>query len=267
MSWFQILVLAIVQGLTEFLPVSSSAHLILVPLVADWPDQGLAMDIAVHVGSLLAVIHYFRAEVWKLFASLGQPPTGPRATPGSRLAWGVGFATAPICFAGLFLGDFVEAELRGFLPLAIATLVFGVLLGVADRVGRGGRSEYELGLVGVFAIGLAQALAIFPGTSRSGATITMALFLGASRPAAARVSFLLSVPAIAIVGVVKTAELLTSGNPVPWGSILFAVGTSAVCAWISIHFFLKLIERIGMMPFVGYRLVLGAVLLVAWWMS
>ncbi len=262
MDWLQIVVLALVQGITEFLPVSSSAHLILVPVLTGWPDQGLAFDVAVHLGTLSAVMWYFRDTLARVtrdwLASLRQ-----RTRVGeSGLAWAVIIATLPAVFFGLLFKDLIETHLRGPLVIATTTLVFGLLLWWADARGRRERNEYSLTLRDVIIIGLAQALALIPGTSRSGITITAALLLGMTRDAAARFSFLLSIPLILAAGTLKTRDLIEASGPVDWSALGLGVVLSGVSAYLCIHFFLKLLDRIGMLPFVAYRLLLGLVLLV-----
>lgn len=253
--------LALLQGLTEFLPISSSAHLILMPRLLGWADQGLAFDVAVHVGTLVAVLTYFRADVLRLFTAWLRSCATRRVDSDARLAWFVLLGTVPVVVFGLLLHDFIETVLRSPLVIAVATIGFGVLLWVADYYGRQLRNEMSLRLTDIIFIGLAQALALIPGTSRSGITMTAGLALGLSRTAAARFSFLLSIPVIAMAGVYETGKLVQQSAPVDWGAISLGAVVSAVSAWLCIHFFLQLIERIGMWPFVAYRLLLGAVLL------
>ncbi len=261
MDSIQIVILAIVQGLTEFLPISSSAHLILVPVILKWPDQGLVFDVAVHVGSLSAVMVYFRIEIWNMTHAWFASVLSKKHTQNSRLAWWVIVGTIPAVIAGLLFKDIVETDLRSPLVIAWATIGFGLLLAVADKVKRHTRDEYSLSLKDVLIVGGMQALALIPGTSRSGITMTAGLFLGLNRDAAARFSFLLSIPLIIASGVFKTKELLESRVPVEWGLLVLAVGLSAISAWLCIHVFLRLINRVGMMPFVVYRLLLGGWLL------
>ena len=261
MDTLQIVALAIVQGLTEFLPISSSAHLILVPVVLHWPDQGLVFDVAVHVGSLIAVIVYFRQEVVSMTMAWIASAFRQEHSADGRLAWWVIVGTIPAVVAGLLFTDMVETDLRSPLVIAWATIGFGVLLGLADKLQRHVRDEYTLTLKDVVMVGCFQALALIPGTSRSGITMTAGLFLGLKADAAARFSFLLSIPLILASGVFKTRDLVESQVSVEWVLLLLAVVLSALSAWTCIHFFLRLINRIGMMPFVVYRLVLGAWLL------
>ncbi len=264
MDLFHIIVLALVQGLTEFLPISSSAHLILVPVLTHWPDQGLAFDVAVHVGTLSAVVLYFRREIGCMFvdwfASLGG-----RQTADSRLAWAVLVGTIPVGITGLLFKDLIAEYLRSPLVIASTTIVFGVLLAVADRTGKRWQDEYALSWRQVMLIGCAQAIALIPGTSRSGITITAALLLGLKPQAAARFSFLLSIPVIVLAGGMETLDYLQVATVSDVNDLVAGAVISALSAYVCIHFFLKLLERTGMMPFVIYRLVLGVVLFGMFW--
>ncbi|HEC73906.1 MAG TPA: undecaprenyl-diphosphate phosphatase [Methylophaga aminisulfidivorans] len=260
MDFLHILALAILQGLTEFLPISSSAHLILLPIIADWQDQGLAFDVAVHVGTLSAVILYFRKTIVILSADWFSSLKQRQSVGDSKLAWAVIFGTIPVGLAGLFLGDYVETSLRSPLVIAITTIVFGLLLGWADWRGKRIRNENQLTWHDVLFIGIAQAIALIPGTSRSGITITAGLMLGLTREAAARFSFLLSIPVIILAGGLKIIELIESNLVVDWLALSTGAFFSAVSAYICIFLFLKMLDRIGMRPFVIYRLALGALL-------
>jgi undecaprenyl-diphosphatase len=251
MDTLQTVLLALLQGLTEFLQISSSAHLILLPRLLGWGDQGLAFDVAVHVGTLLAVVLYWL-----------QSCLNRRMSADARLAWLVLLGTVPVAVAGLALHDVIETYLRSPMVIALATIGFGILLGLADWRGRQSRSEITLTVPDVIWIGLAQALALVPGTSRSGITMTAALALGLTRSAAARFSFLLSIPVILMAGGFESLKLVQQLEPVAWGSILLGTAIAAVSAYLCIHFFMRLIERVGMFPFVVYRLLLGAFLLV-----
>lgn len=260
MDWLQTIALAVLQGLTEFLPISSSAHLILLPRLVGWEDQGLAFDVAVHVGSLAAVVTYFRHSLVDLWRAWWRSWSTGARDPEARLAWAVVVGTLPVLAVGWWLNGWAEEELRSPTVIAKATLVFGLLLWVADRYGRRRRDEHSLTWPHAAVIGLAQALALIPGTSRSGITIAAGLMLGLSRSAASRFSFLLSVPVILAAGSVKVSELLQSTGAVPWLEIVVGAAVSGVTAYLCIHYFLKLIERIGVVPFVVYRIVLAAVL-------
>ncbi len=262
MELMQIVLLALLQGLTEFLPISSSAHLILFPKLSGFDDQGLAFDVAVHVGTLTAVVWYFRRELQVMvrdwFASVAQR----RKVGDSNLMWAVGFGTIPVGLAGLLFKDFIETALREPLVIAITTILFGLLLWWADVQGKRVRNEHTIGWRDVVVIGVAQALALIPGTSRSGITMTAGLMMGLTREAAARFSFLLSIPVIILAGGLSTLELVQAEQSTDWNALIIGTVISAISAYLCIHFFLKLLERIGMWPFVIYRLLLGAVLLV-----
>lgn len=261
MDLIQIIALALLQGLTEFLPISSSAHLILLPIIANWQDQGLAFDVAVHVGTLSAVVFYFRHTLKKIIADWLQSLALRRQVGDSRLAWAVGLGTIPVGLAGLLLGDIVETSLRSPLVIATTTILFGLLLGWADWQGKRQRNEHQIGWRDVAFIGIAQAIALIPGTSRSGITMTAGLMLGLTREAAARFSFLLSIPVILLAGGLKTVELVQSSLAVDWTALISGALFSAISAYLCIFLFLKMLERMGMWPFVIYRLILGAVLL------
>jgi len=263
MLFWQIVVLALVQGLTEFLPISSSAHLILVPVLSSWPDQGLAFDVVVHLGTLTAVMWYFRKDVKTLTIDWTQSCVKKQMVGESRLAWLVLLGTIPVAIIGLLLHDFIDTELRSPIVIAWATIGFALLLGVADYVGKNKntQNEHQLSWKSGLSIGLAQTLALIPGTSRSGITMTAGLFAGLTRQATARFSFLLSIPVILLAGGYKTLKLIQEGNGVDWFSMGLGYALSALSAYICIHYFLKMLERIGMTPFVIYRVAQGVILL------
>ncbi|SEQ29637.1 undecaprenyl-diphosphatase [Ectothiorhodospira magna] len=266
MDLFQTLVLALVQGLTEFLPISSAAHLILVPELTAWEDQGLTFDVATHVGSLVAVIVYFRAELRRMATHWAGSLVGRGFTPDAKLAWAVGLGTIPAGLAGLLFHDVISTSLRSVEVIIFTTIIFALLLGLADWVGRRRRDEYQIGWLDVLVIGLAQALALIPGVSRSGATMTAALFMGFNRQAAARYSFLLSIPIIALAGGYETWGLIQAPEEnVAWSMILIGALVAGVSAYLCIHLFLKLLARMSFLPFVVYRLLLGAFLIFMFW--
>jgi len=260
MDLLQVITLALLQGITEFLPISSSAHLILVPVLTGWQDQGLAFDVAVHVGTLSAVVLYFRAELRRMAQDWLVSLLRRELVGESRLAWAVLWGTVPVGLAGLLFHDVIETYLRSPLVIATTTIVFGLFLWWADVRGRRQRDEHTLSWTDVVLIGVAQALALIPGTSRSGITMTAGLAVGLTREASARFSFLLSVPVIVMSGGYETKKLIELGAAVDWVALALGVALSAVTAYLCIHFFLKLLERIGMLPFVIYRLVLGGAL-------
>jgi len=263
MDLLQIIVLALLQGFTEFLPISSSAHLILPSQVLGWPDQGLAFDVATHVGTLSAVLLYFRQDVQQLIT--GWLTTGFSSTPSTegRLAWLIVAATVPAGLCGILFDGWIEENLRSTQVIATTTIVFGLLLWFADARSKQQKELLELTLFAALVIGAFQALALIPGTSRSGITITAALLLGFRREPAARFSFLLSIPLILAAGGLKTIELVQAAIVVDWFAIGLATMVAAVSAYICIYFFLALINRMGMLPFVVYRLILGSVLVIA----
>jgi undecaprenyl-diphosphatase len=261
MDWFQIVMLALIQGVTEFLPISSSAHLILLPHVFGWADQGLAFDLAVHLGTLLAVIGYFYSDLRLMLKDWTNSLLGGPRTPHAYMAWGVGLATIPAVLFGAWLGVSGESQLRQPWVIAFTSIGFGVLLGWADYRARQARTEAQLGLRGYVMIGLAQALALIPGASRSGMTITGGLLLGLTRKAAARISFFMAVPITLAAIMYETMVLVTNPQPEPWLDLGLAALFAFVSALAAIHLFLRMLDRIGMMPFVIYRIVLGVVLL------
>lgn len=264
MDYLQLIVLALIQGITEFLPISSSAHLILPAQLLGWADQGLAFDIAVHVGSLTAVVLYFRADLAGYAASgtalLTRRRVDERVMELARIA----VATLPVVVVGVLARELVETELRSVLVIAAATVGFGLLLGFADtRHGTREAVSWRDALV----IGGMQILALIPGTSRSGITITAALLLGLTRVSAARFSFLLSIPTIAGAGLLATLDLLNAGHGVDWGLLGLGALLSGLAAYACISAFIALVERTGMMPYVAYRLALGAVLLGVYYLT
>ena len=260
----QAILLAILQGLTEFLPISSSAHLVIPSLVSGWPDQGLAFDVAVHVGTLAAVLFYYRGDLARMADSWFRSLLGGPATEDSRLVWYLAVATVPAILVGYFAGDFIEDRLRNLPVIATTTLLFGLLLGFADRRAPTAGAGVQLTLLVAVLIGLAQAIAPIPGVSRSGVTITAALLLGMNRQAAARFSFLLSIPVIAGAGTLKSWELVSSGHGADWLQLGMGALVSGVAAYLCIALFLRLLDRIGMMPFVYYRVLLAIVLYGLW---
>lgn len=261
MDFFQLIILGLIQGLTEFLPISSSAHLILVPVFTGWEDQGLVNDIAVHLGSLLAVVFYLRRDLKQIVSAWFSSLSGNGQTPESLLFWYVVLASFPIAIVGYMMRDVADIYFRSPMIIAVATIVFGLLLWWADKVGKRLRSIQDLKLNDALLIGLAQVLAIIPGTSRSGVTMTAGLLLGLDRNTAARFSFLLSIPTISMAGGYEGLRFLLDGAPTDWTAFFALTCISAVSALLAIHYFLKLLERTGMLPYVVYRLVLGTFLI------
>lgn len=261
MDIFQSIVLALIQGITEFLPISSSAHLILPQEILGWDDQGLAFDVAVHVGSLIAVIIYFRQDVSNIALAGMNSLLGKPSNRDTKLALFLVLATIPAGLCGLFFEGFIETNLRGSQVIACTTLVGAVLLIFADRFGSKTKEIIHLNWKLALFIGVAQVLALIPGTSRSGITITAALIAGLTPTDSARFSFLLSIPIIALGGLWQALQLIGTANT-PWTLILLATSLSGISAYLCIHYFLKLIQSIGLMPFVIYRFALGLALLL-----
>ena len=261
MEWLHIFFLAVIQGFTEFLPISSSAHLVLVPKFLGWADQGLAFDVAMHVGTLIAILVYFKDDIVPLLRDLFASIKTRHVVGESTLAWAVLLGTIPVGLAGITLNGVVETYMRSPLVIAYMTIFFGIVLYVADR--RAGAKETgHITLKIALFIGIAQAFALIPGTSRSGVTMSAAMLLGFSRVASAKFSFLLSIPVIVLAGGLKGLELIEAGVSVQWSMIVGAVVFSAISAYTCIYWFMGLIARSSMIPFVIYRLMLGAVLFV-----
>ena len=256
METLQAIALALLQGVVEFLPISSSGHLVLVPALLGWHYQGLAFDIAVHLGTLLAVIAYFRHDLGRMVSAMAR--TGGAD---ARLGWSIVAASIPVAVAGLLLSDAVENQLRSVGVIAAATGGFGVLLWLADRYKRERFSETGLRWNQVIIIGMCQVLALIPGTSRSGVTMTAGLALGLSRTAATRFSFLLAIPALGMASGWQLWQFSASPAPVPWATLGIATAVSAVTAFAVIATFLRAIERIGFWAFALYRVVLAGVII------
>lgn len=261
LSILQIIVLAVVQGITEFLPISSSAHLILVPQLFGWPDQGLAFDGAMHIGTLCAVLWYFRRNLWPLTRDWGASLRGQGLTPDGRLAWAVLLGTLPAALAGLLLHDVVEGPLRSPLVIAGTTIGYALLLAVADFRPAQQRDEYSFRWRDAALVAFAQALALVPGTSRSGITMTAGLFAGLTRAGAARFSFLLSIPVTVLAGGYEIFKLFRHGVATDLEQAALAALVAAVSGYFAIAFLLRLLQHRGLLPFVVYRLLLGGFLL------
>ncbi len=258
--------LAVIQGITEFLPISSSAHLVLLPLLMHWQDQGLAMDVAAHLGSLLAVLLYFRNDLRKLissrFASAGS--SGQDSEEGN-LAWLLLWATLPILIMALIFHAHAAEYGRNPIVIAFASIFFGLLLWLADWRGSHTRGTRQLTTADAILIGLAQSCALIPGASRSGVTMTAAMWLGLKRVEAARFSFLLAIPTIFAASVYGGYHAAQDAAAIRWGFGFGVLACSAVATFFCIHWFIKFVNRVGMLPFVLYRLLLGGVLLFAYW--
>ena len=261
MTLIQIIVLALIQGLTEFLPVSSSAHLILGSKAFGWPDQGLVFDVATHLGTLIAVLIYFRHDLIEMAKAWLGPARNDADRQHRAMVVYLAIASIPALLIGFLAHDLVEFYLRDLRIIAWTTIGFGLVLWLADAVGPKQRSIGEINLKSALTIGLAQAFALIPGASRSGVTITAGRFLGFTPDAAARFSFLLSIPIIAAAGSFGILRVASGEAPIEWGQFMLAVVLAAAAGWLCIAAFLALLKHVGLMPFVIYRLLLGAMLL------
>lgn len=260
LTLFQLAVLAVVQGVTEFLPISSSAHLILVPALTGWPDQGLALDVAMHVGTLFAVMLYFHRDMGGLIRGALDAARG-RRTGEARLFLQIVLATVPVVVAGFVLKDRIETDWRSPALIMVTTIAFGLLLWAADLRGARAKGTMEtLSWSAVLIIGLAQALALVPGVSRSGITMTATLFLGQRRPEAARFSLLLSIPTTAAAGSLGLVDLASTPDATLQVDAAIGGGLAFLGALAAIAGLMAWLRRASFLPFVIYRLVLGAVL-------
>ena len=259
MTLIQIIVLSLIQGLTEFLPVSSSAHLILGSKIFSWPDQGLVFDVATHLGTLLAVLVYFRKDLWNMLT----PWFGVSGENEASRKLGVILivASIPAIVAGGLLHGWVESALRDVRVIAFTTIGFGLLLWWADARFARSKQLAEMNMKSGLLIGFAQMLALVPGTSRSGITMTMGRMLGYDTDTAARFSFLLSIPIIAAAGAYGVLRMLMHNTSIDWFQFGLAILLSALAGWLCIAAFLALLQRVGLLPFVMYRLALGVALL------
>ncbi|MEG6508292.1 undecaprenyl-diphosphate phosphatase [Methyloligella sp. 2.7D] len=261
MSIEQIIVLAVVQGITEFLPISSSGHLVLIPYLTGWPDQGQFTDVMMHLGTLLAILIYFWRDVLRLAAGTLEL-LGGKVTREGKLAAYIVLATIPAVIFGLFLkkSGFADLE-RNVVVVTFNTFFYGVLMLVADYVGKQTRTMEDMTLKSAIFIGVAQALALIPGTSRSGVTMTAGRFLGFTRPEAARFSFLLGIPAMLGAGVLTLGDALAAGDKISSDSFLCA-GLTFFAGLAAIAFLMALVKRVSFLPFVIYRMVLAGFLTV-----
>lgn len=260
-------VLGLVQGCTEFLPISSSAHLILTSYFLGWEDQGLNFDIAVHLGSMLAVVIYLRKDIGAILRGMSaRHRDAAESRVQASLARALLIGTVPVALAGLLVRAFVASTGREPILIATTSIVFGIALQIADRRGCRDRHLGTIGWRDGLLIGLGQALALIPGTSRAGITMTVALVLGYDRAAAARFSFLLAVPVSLLVAgdqIVQLGQIAISGQD--FGLLLVGFATSCTAAYLAIGFLMSWVERESYSLFVAYRVVLGLVILISVW--
>lgn len=261
----QAFILALIQGITEFLPISSSAHLILVPIFFDWSDQGLSFDVAVHIGTLFAICAYYRAEITELF--LGVLPSKEASSrfdqkKNRKLAKVLLISTLPILLAGAFAHSIVENFARQTLIISISMIFFGILLFLADQRKNKSRDIGDLSTKDALVFGLFQVLALIPGASRSGITITAGLALGLSRDSSARFSFYMAIPVIAAAGIFKLAQAIFNKDLLQLDIFLIGISVSFISAFLVIAVFIRYVSRVGMIPFVVYRILLGVLLII-----
>jgi undecaprenyl-diphosphatase len=262
MSVFQALVIGIVQGLTEFIPISSTAHIRIIPALLGWPDPGSAFTAVIQLGTILAVLIYFREDLPRAIGGWFRGLKGGPATPESKLGWAVFWGTIPIVVLGLLLKKHIDEEFRSLQYIAFALIGLAILLWVAERVARHVRNLDSVKPADGIVVGVWQALALMPGVSRSGSTITGALFLGFDRPTAARFSFLLSVPAIVVSGLYELFQAradVFAGGVAP---VVIATLASFFVGYASIEFLMRFLRSHSTLPFIIYRIALGTLLLV-----
>ena len=264
MDFFRAVVLGLIQGLTEFLPISSSAHLAIFPKFFGWDDPGAAFTAVIQIGTELAVLIFFRKDIWRIGSawvrSLFQPEY--RGTLDSRMGWYGIVGSVPIVVLGVLLKDVIERDFRNLWIIGTMLIVLGIVLGVADRVGRTDRTMGKLTMKDAVLMGLAQALAIIPGVSRSGATISMGRVLGFDREAATRFAFLLAIPAVVGAGLFELKEIPHGHNDFGWGPTITATVVSFVVGYAAIAWLLRYVSTRSYTPFVVYRILLGAATLI-----
>ncbi|MBF0238741.1 MAG: undecaprenyl-diphosphatase UppP [SAR324 cluster bacterium] len=266
-TWFQALVLGIVQGLTEFLPISSTAHLRIVPHLLGWNDPGAAFSAVIQLGTLLSVLIYFRTDILKLLQATLQSIVRKNLlySDESRMAWGIAVGSIPIVFLGLGFKHYIETDARSLTIIGSALIVLAIGLYASEHFSRQNLPMNRLSIPQIVMVGLFQALALIPGCSRSGSTIMGGLIAGLNRADAARFSFLLGLPAIAGSGLFELKELLESGlGETGMISLLIGIGTSFLVGYLSIEFLLRFLKRYGTLTFVIYRIILGSLILALW---
>lgn len=258
-DFLQAVVLGVIQGLTEFLPISSSAHLRIFPELFGWGDPGAAFTAVCQIGTEIAVLLYFRRDIWRIArtwtASLVRAEL--RGQLDARMGWFIIAGSLPIVVLGLLFENAIDSALRSLWVVATMLVVLGIVLGVADRYGRTERQLKDLTARDAVLMGLAQAAALVPGVSRSGATISMGRALGYERAVTARYAFLLAIPAVVGAGVYKLKDVPGSDNPYGWGPTIVATLVAFVVGYAAIAWLLRYISTRSFLPFVGYRVLLG----------
>ena len=264
---FKAVVLGVIQGLTEFLPISSSAHLRIYPELFGWEEPGAAFTAVIQIGTELAVLIYFRKDIWRIANAWTRSLFDPawRGDFDARMGWYVITGSIPIVILGITLKDIIENDFRNLWIVGTALVVLGVVLGIADRVGRNERRIEGMNIQHAVLLGLAQAMALVPGVSRSGATISMGRFLGYEREAATRFAFLLAIPAVVGAGLFELKEIPGGDNPYGVFPTVVATVVSFVVGYAAIAWLLRYVSTHSYLPFVLYRIVLGSVTLLLVW--
>jgi undecaprenyl-diphosphatase len=263
-DFLQAVVLGLIQGLTEFLPISSSAHLRIYPEVFGWGDPGAAFTAVIQIGTELAVLLYFRKDIWRIatmwLRSLVRPEY--RGHLDARMGWFIIIGSLPIVLLGIALKDVIEEDFRSLWIIGTTLIVLGIVLGIADRVGGSDKTIKQISLPDAVLMGLAQALALIPGVSRSGATLSMGRLLGYEREAATRYAFLLAIPAVIGAGLFELKDVPNGDNSYGWGPTIVATIVSFVVGYAAIAWLLRYVTTRSYTPFVLYRVALGSVTLV-----
>lgn len=267
LDFLQAVVLGLIQGLTEFLPISSSAHLRILPEWFGWGDPGAAFTAVIQIGTELAVLLYFRHDIWRIGKTWVKSIYKPefRGHIDARMGWYVIIGSVPIVVLGVLLKDVIEQDFRNLYVIATTLIVMGLVLGIADHMAKQDRDLKQVGMKHAVLLGLAQALALIPGVSRSGATISMGLFLGLKREAATRFAFLLAIPAVVGAGVFELKDIPNGDNNYGWGPTFVATVVSFLVGYAAIAWLLKYVSTHTYTPFVIYRVSLGVLTLVLLW--
>lgn len=263
-DYLQAVVLGTIQGLTEFLPISSSAHLRIYPEIFGWGDPGAAFTAVIQIGTELAVLIYFRHDIWRIatmwLKSLVKPEY--RGHLDARMGWFIIIGSLPIVILGILLKDLIESDFRSLWIIGTTLIVLGIVLGLADRFGRNDKELKEISLRDAVLMGGAQAMALIPGVSRSGATLSMGRILGYEREAATRYAFLLAIPAVVGAGLFELKEIPGGDNPYGWGPTIVATVVSFVVGYAAIAWLLRYVSTRSYTPFVLYRVALGSATLL-----
>lgn len=259
MTFLHLFFLSLVQGLTEFLPVSSSGHLALFPKIFGEADQGILIDVALHIGTLLAILIYYRRDIFNIVIAV-VTWNNPARVKDRNLGLLIALGSIPAVAVGLIIHEVFPEGIRSVAVIAFNMIAFAILMGIADKKGAQEKEIHDVNIKSALIVGLAQAVALVPGVSRSGITMTMARFLGFKRTEAARFSFLLGIPAMAGAGLLSLLEIAKADNPGLWHDAAIAVGFSFLAGLAAIHFMMRWLRNAGLMPFVIYRLILGVFL-------